>query len=99
MATTPNPPVTPQPPQPPQGQTQTQADTTPAPSPAPGADTGGVTEQVATLKSDLHKAAEDAKTEFWQISATARMDVHKIITDLEALHGVSLAALKKVLGV
>lgn len=90
-------PVPPVPPQPPQNAPAVDPTTVPAITttipPATAA------EAVSTLKSDLHQAAENARNEFWQISATARLDVHRLLADIEALHGVSLAGLKKVLGI
>lgn len=69
----------------------------PPPAQPPTDQTSDAATAVAAFKSDLHQAAEDARSAWWQVSATARADLQKIIHDVEAAEGVSLASLKKIL--
>jgi hypothetical protein len=74
---------TPQPPTPPT-----------TPPPAENAATA-----IAAVKSDLHQMAEQAQKEFWSISATARADFQRLLADVENAESVSVASLKRILGV
>lgn len=56
-------------------------------------------DSIATVKSDLHQVAEDARSAYWSISATARADFQRLLSDVEAAEGASLASLKKLLGI
>lgn len=73
--------------------------TDPGPPPAqpPTDQTSDAATAGAAVKSDLHQAAEDARSAWWKVSAGARADLQKIIHDVEAAEGVSLASLKKIL--
>lgn len=61
-------------------------------------DSGDPAASVGAVKSDLHQCAEDAKAAWWQVSATGRADLQKLIHDIEAAENVSLASVKRILG-